>query len=89
MNERTFYCFLYTWSHRVNYEMLKKNLRDIILINASSTLLVLLTLPYTDPPPPPPTPRVSRPPHVLPSKFRAIPIHTVTISFNHSVPVGS
>ncbi len=47
MNERTFYCFLYTWSHRVNYKMLKKNLRDIILINASSTLLVLLTLPYT------------------------------------------
>jgi hypothetical protein len=57
MNERTFYCFLYTWSHRVNYEMLKKNLRDIILINASSTLLVLLTLPYTDPPPSPPYPK--------------------------------
>ncbi len=33
-----------------------------------------LILPCTDPPPPPPTPRVSRPPHILPSKHQAVPL---------------
>jgi hypothetical protein len=59
--------FLSTRSHRVNYETRKKNVRDMILIYASLTLLTFLILSYTDPPPPPHTPRVSRTPHILPN----------------------